>query len=79
VLIEGHTDDRRLRSLAFRDNYELSRARAASVMRILAGEVRNTGRLEIVALGPSQPRYVPVSAPENRLRNRRVEIVHVRE
>jgi type VI secretion system protein ImpK len=79
VLIEGHTDDRRLRSLAFRDNYELSRARAASVMRILAGEVRNTGRLEIVALGPSQPRYVPVSAPENRMRNRRVEIVHVRE
>jgi len=79
VLIEGHTDDQPLKSLAFRDNYELSRARAASVMKILASEVRNAGRLEIVALGPSQPRYTPASAAENRLRNRRVEIVHVRE
>jgi type VI secretion system protein ImpK len=79
VLIEGHTDDQPLRSFAFRDNYELSRARAASVMKILGSEMRNAGRLEIVALGPSQPRYLPASAPENRLRNRRVEIIHVRE
>jgi type VI secretion system protein ImpK len=79
VLIEGHTDDQPLRSFAFRDNYELSRARAESVRRILSTEVRNPARLEIVAKGPSQPRYLPPSAPENRVRNRRVEIIHVRE
>jgi type VI secretion system protein ImpK len=79
VVIEGHTDDQPVRSFAFRDNYELSRARAESVRKILATEVRNPGRLEIRAVGPSKPRYLPPAAPENRVRNRRVEIIHVRE
>lgn len=79
VLIEGHTDDQRPRTLEFRDNYDLSRARAASVKKILSTEVRNPARLEIVAKGDSQPRYKPPSTPENRAKNRRVEIVHVRE
>jgi type VI secretion system protein ImpK len=79
VLIEGHTDDQRPRTLEFRDNYDLSRARAASVRKILSTEVRNPARLEIVAKGDSQPRYKPPSTPENRAKNRRVEIVHVRE
>ena len=79
VLIEGHTDDLRPRTLEFRDNYDLSRARAASVRKILSTEVRNPARLEIVAKGDSQPRYKPPDTPENRSRNRRVEIVHVRE
>jgi type VI secretion system protein ImpK len=79
VLIEGHTDDQPVRSFAFRDNYALSRARAESVKKILSTEVRNPARLEVVAKGPSQPRYTPASAPENRVRNRRVEIIHVRD
>jgi len=79
VLIEGHTDDQPPRTLAFRDNYELARARAETVKKILGTEVRNAGRLEIVAKGASQPRYNPPSTPENRSRNRRVEIVHVRD
>jgi len=79
VLIEGHTDDLRPRTLEFRDNYDLSRARAASVRKILSTEVRNPARLEIVAKGDSQPRYQPPDTSENRSRNRRVEIVHVRE
>lgn len=79
VLIEGHTDDQPPRTLAFRDNYELSRARAATVKNILSTEVRNPARLEIVAKGASQPRYNPPSTPENRARNRRVEIIHVRD
>jgi len=79
VVIEGHTDDQPLRSFAFRDNYELSRARAESVRKILATEVKNPGRLEVLAVGPSKPRYLPASSPENRVRNRRVEIIHVRE
>jgi type VI secretion system protein ImpK len=79
VVIEGHTDDQPLRSFAFRDNYELSRARAESVRKILGTEVKNPGRLEILAVGPSKPRYLPAASPENRVRNRRVEIIHVRE
>jgi type VI secretion system protein ImpK len=79
VLVEGHTDDQPLKSLAFHDNYELSRERAASVVRILRGEVRNGARLEVAGRGPSAPRYRPESEPENRARNRRVEIIHVRE
>jgi type VI secretion system protein ImpK len=79
VLIEGHTDDQPVRSFAFGDNYALSRARAESVKKILSTEVRDPARLEIVGKGPSQPRYQPASAPENRVRNRRVEIIHVRE
>ena len=79
VFIEGHTDDQAVRSFAFRDNYALSRARAESVEKILATEVRTPARMELVAKGPSQPRYLPASAPENRVRNRRVEIIHVRD
>jgi type VI secretion system protein ImpK len=79
VLVEGHTDDQPLKSLSFHDNYELSRERAASVVRILRGQVRNGARLEVGGRGPSEPRYRPESTPENRARNRRVEIIHVRE
>jgi type VI secretion system protein ImpK len=41
--------------------------------------VRNGARLEVAGRGPSAPRYRPESEPENRARNRRVEIIHVRE
>jgi type VI secretion system protein ImpK len=79
VLVEGHTDDQPLKSFTFRDNYELSRERAATVAKILRADLHNAARLEIVGKGPSEPRYRPESTPENRARNRRVEIVHVRE
>jgi type VI secretion system protein ImpK len=78
VLIVGHTDDQPFRSLRFGDNIELSRERARSVAEILRGVVANPSRLEWNGVGASQPRYEPASAPENRERNRRVEIVHVR-
>ena len=79
VLVEGHTDDQPLRSFAFRDNYELSRERAATVVKILRADLHNAARLEIVGKGSSEPRYRPESTVENRARNRRVEIVHVHE
>ncbi|MNC86450.1 Motility protein B [compost metagenome] len=77
VLIAGHTDDQPLRSLKFPNNVELSRERAASVARILERTIDNRARLEISGQGPSRP-LVPNSSPENRARNRRVEIIHVR-
>ena len=77
VLIEGHTDDQTLRSLRFRNNAELSQERAASVARILERTIDNRARLEISGQGSADP-IVPNSSPENRARNRRVEIIHVR-
>ena len=77
VLIIGHTDDLPIRSLKFADNFELSRERAVSVANLLKGVIDNFGRVEWVGVGSTQPRYQPVDSPENRARNRRVEIVSV--
>jgi type VI secretion system protein ImpK len=77
VLVEGHTDDQPLRSLRYRNNFELSRERAVSVARVLQRTLDNPARLEWTGVGSSEPRYTPASTPENRARNRRVEIIHV--
>jgi type VI secretion system protein ImpK len=77
VLVIGHTDDQPLTSLRYRDNYELSRERAVSVVTLLQRTLENPARVEWTGVGSSEPRYRPESEPENRARNRRVEIVHV--
>lgn len=77
VFVVGHTDDQPLRSLKYRDNYDLSRARAAEVVKLLSLAVDNPARLEASGVGESEPRYKPQSLPANRARNRRVEIIHV--
>ena len=77
VLVEGHTDDQALRSLRYRNNFELSRERAVSVARILQRGIENPGRLDWNGVGSSRPLY-PEPTAENRARNRRVEIIHVR-
>jgi len=77
VLVVGHTDDQPLRSLRFRDNYELSRERAVQVVELLKLAIDQPARLEWTGVGSSEPRYLPESLPENRARNRRVEIIHV--
>ena len=78
MLVVGHTDDQPLRSLRYRDNFDLSRERAVSVVKLLQAAIDTPGRLEWTGAGSSQPRYRPESDPQNRARNRRVEIVHVR-
>lgn len=77
VLIVGHTDDQPLTSWRFRDNHELSRERAVSVVEILKLAIDEPARLEHTGVGSTEPRYLPASTPENRARNRRVEIIHV--
>jgi flagellar motor protein MotB len=77
-LVVGHTDDQRIKSLRFQDNFELSRERAVSVVTLLQKGIDNRARLTWTGVGASQPRYRPESDPENRARNRRVEIIHVR-
>ena len=78
MLVEGHTDDQPLASLRYRNNFELSRERAVSVAKLLQQGAANPARIEWSGVGSARPRYSPESAPENRARNRRVEIIHVR-
>lgn len=76
--VRGHSDSRPLRGHAkYRDNHDLSWARADSVARFIAG----TGsmaldNLEITGCGPGQPIALN-DTPEGMQANRRVEI-HVR-
>ena len=72
VLVVGHTDDQK-----YRDNYELSRQRAVSVVAVLKAGIDNAGRIEQTGVGSDQPR-VPGSDAASRALNRRVEIIHVR-
>jgi type VI secretion system protein ImpK len=78
VLVVGHTDDQPVRSLRYQDNFQLSRERAISVVKVLQLTIDSNGRLSWTGVGSSEPRYRPESDPDNRSRNRRVEIIHVR-
>jgi type VI secretion system protein ImpK len=79
ILVVGHTDDQPVKSLHYRDNFELSRERAISVAKLLKVALRDPARVQWTGVGSSQPRYTPESAPENRARNRRVEVIFVPE
>jgi chemotaxis protein MotB len=78
IRVEGHTDNRPIRTAAFPSNWELSAARAASVVH----EFTKTGidplRLEIVGFGEFHPRQ-PNESPEGRNANRRVAILVLEE
>jgi type VI secretion system protein ImpK len=78
VTVTGHTDDQPLRSLRYSDNYDLSRARALEVSNRLKARVRDPARVDFTGKGSSEPRYRPENLPDNRARNRRVEILHRR-
>src|SRR5258708_1162733 len=74
VDIEGHTDSIPIRG-KYQDNWDLSLARAASIVRILTVDYK-VEPMRIVASGHSQ--YDPVqtnSTPEGRALNRRTDII----
>jgi type VI secretion system protein ImpK len=64
--------------LRFKDNYELSRARALQVADLIRSVVTDGSRIEAAGKGSLEPRYQPADDPVNRARNRRVEIIHRR-
>ncbi len=77
IEVRGHTDDRRIRgSLAkrFPSNWELAAARAARVVRLLEEQGVPGDRLAVVSRGPNDP-IAPNDSPDNRARNRRIEIL----
>ena len=75
IRIEGHTDNVAIRSGRFPSNWDLSIARAVHVVKyfIDAGKI-SPQRLSAVGYGESKPLY-PNDSPENRGKNRRVEII----
>ncbi len=77
VVVAGHTDDQPIRSRQYQDNVELSLERAKSVVALLQAGIDYPARLNVTGFGDSKPLY-PNTDPENRARNRRVEIIHVR-
>jgi len=76
VIVVGHTDDQPLRSLAYKDNFALSAARAQAVARVLGTGLRDAARVESIGAGDSQPLARPRQLPASRARNRRVEILY---
>ena len=73
--VEGHTDDTPVQGSRFRDNWELSATRAATVVSYLErAHHAPPGLLVATGFGASRP-IAPPEAPDGRERNRRVEIV----
>lgn len=72
--VEGHTDNRPIRTAEFPSNWELSAARAASVVHQFTRAGIDPLRLEIVGYGEYHPR-APNATEEGRNANRRVAIL----
>jgi len=74
IRVEGHTDDRPIHTGAFPSNWELSAARAASVVHQFTKQGIEPLRLEIVGFGEFRPRQ-PNDSSEGRNANRRVAVL----
>jgi chemotaxis protein MotB len=72
--VEGHTDDLGISSAQFPSNWELSTARAISVIRYLEEHGIGRDRLSVAGYGEFHP-LAPNDSAERRALNRRVEIV----
>jgi chemotaxis protein MotB len=75
IIVEGHTDDLPLGPKSpYKSNWELSVARAFSVISYLTDHGADPRKISARGYGPYRPR-VPNISPENREMNRRIEIV----
>ncbi len=79
IRIEGHTDNLPIHSAVYPSNWELSTARAASVVRLFINEC-NVSPEKVVAVGYGE--YKPItdnSTKEKRAKNRRIDIIVLSE
>ncbi|MDY7560718.1 flagellar motor protein MotD [Pseudomonas sp. 10B1] len=74
IHVEGFTDDQPIRTAQYPTNWELSSARAASIVRMLAIDGINPARMASVGYGEFQPVASNTTA-EGRAHNRRVVLV----
>lgn len=79
IVVEGHTDNVPLNNATYPSNWELSAARAVAVLRYL-NEVQNVDPTRLSARGYGE--YAPIEPndkPDNRRKNRRVNLLIVFE
>jgi chemotaxis protein MotB len=74
IRVEGHTDDRPISTRAFPSNWELSAARASSVVHLFSSRDIVPSRLAVIGLGEYRP-VKSNTTSEGRNANRRVVIV----
>lgn len=74
VMVEGNTDNRPIRTSEFPSNWELSAARAASVVHLLSRFDIDPSRLSAIGYGEHRP-VAGNDSDEGRARNRRVTLV----
>lgn len=74
IRVEGHTDDVPIRSTVFHSNWELSGARAGSVVRLFAERGVDPQRLAVVGYGQYRPLQANSTAA-GRNANRRVVVI----
>jgi chemotaxis protein MotB len=75
ILIEGHTDNVPIKTAIYKDNWDLSVARAASIVRMLTDQ-HKIPATRVTASGRGE--FVPRESnatPEGRAKNRRTEII----
>ncbi|MCX7804355.1 MAG: OmpA family protein [Planctomycetota bacterium] len=74
VRVEGHTDSDPIKQSKWRDNMDLSLARARAVYDHLVKSGLDAGRMYVSGYGEHQP-VAPNTTAANKAKNRRVEIV----
>jgi chemotaxis protein MotB len=74
IRVEGHTDNKPISTVAFYSNWELSAARAGSVVRVLQAQGVGPERLAVIGYGDTRP-VQPNDTEPGRNANRRVVVV----
>lgn len=74
VQVDGHTNQAKVSTYPYPSGWELSSARASSVVRYLIGAGISSGRLSAVGYSDQRP-LISASDPRSITRNRRVDIV----
>jgi chemotaxis protein MotB len=73
IRIEGHTDDSPINTVRFPSNWELSSARALTVVKYLYHHGEDPAKLSAVGYGEFRP-IVPNDSEAHRRENRRIEV-----
>ena len=74
IEVIGHSDDQKIFTARYHSNWELSLARANSVVRYLSGNERLATRMTAEGRGDAEPMFAN-DTEANRAKNRRVEIM----
>jgi chemotaxis protein MotB len=79
IVIAGHTDPEPISTFRYRSNWDLSSARAVSVLHeLIKKKDMPISRFHVEGHGSALP-IMPNDTPENRSKNRRVEVVIIQK